>query len=164
MALDNMEVITGKYWLAKKRFFERNNAFKKFKYIEEERKEEIRNNALAWLEKREYTNNMRLALCLFSNLNDIKRNPQSNNTFIGNKYFDFTSNDEEILFYMFVMDPELKLLQISFEEDETEIIKKRYREEFGIDLDTRLLKIEQLYYLRFPSEEKSDDKKLELKK
>ena len=146
-----MEVITQKYVLARKRFFERNNSFKKFKYIDDERKEQIRNNALLWSEKHELSNTLRLALCLFSNLNDIKCNPKNNNTFTGNELFDFTSNDEEVLFYMFVMDPELKLLEINFEECKMDMIKKRYHEEFGLDLDIRLLKIEQIYNDRFPT-------------
>ena len=154
MALDNLEEITCKYHKAKKRFFERNNRFKKFENIDEERKEEIRNNAYTWLENCSKDVNVRIALCLFNNLNNPHTNPRiTNNLTISNKniFFDFADNDEELMFYMFVMDPELKLLQINYEESNIREIKRRYFEEFGLTLDTRLLTIELIYNKRFPT-------------
>ena len=154
MGLDNLEEITSKYQKEKKRFFERNNKFKKFENIDEERKDIIQKNAYDWLEYCDKDRTVRIALCLFSNLNNPRINPRiTNNVKISNSnaFFDFANNDEEVMFYMFVMDPELKLLQINYEENNMEVIKKRYFEEFGIILDTRLLKIELIYNKRFPT-------------
>ena len=145
--------LTNKYKYVKKRFFERNAVFKKFKEIDEERKDIIKNNANIWLENHPYDNNIRKLLCLFNNLNDYRVNQRIplEKSIRANELFDFTSNDEELLFYVFVSDPELKLLQINYEECTMENIKRRYREEFGIDLDIRLLKIETAYNCKFPT-------------
>ena len=153
MGLNNLEQIAFKYQQSKKRFFERNDRFRKFENINEERRDEIKNNANLWLEKCTKDSNIRMALSLFNNLNNTNYNPHINkyNKKTKNELFDFIDNDEELMFYMFVIDPELKLLQINYEENNLQDIKKRYHEEFGLDMDSRLLKIELYYNKKFPT-------------
>ena len=141
------------YKKAKSRFFERNYSFKGFKNIDEERMSEIKNNANLWLENCYKTSFLEISLCLFTNLNNTNYNPNINkyNDRTKNNFFDFTNNDEEVMFFMFVIDSELKLLQIYYEENNLQNIKRRYREEFGVDLDERLLKIELIFNKKFPT-------------
>ena len=153
MGKEVLEEVSCKYRLSKRRFFERNNSFKMFKDIDEERKNQIKANADTWLDLHIFDNTMKLLLCLFNNINSPRINQRMPGKKLkeASKLFDFTSSDEEVMFYMFIADPELKALQMSYEESDTSDVKRRYFEEFRINLDPRLLKIEEVYNNKFPS-------------
>ena len=147
MGYGNLEAISTRYRIAKNKFFERNSSFKKFANITDERKDEIRNNANSWLEIHQSPERLKFLLSLYTNLNDLKKNKKIIS--IQNSLLDFENSDEELLFFMFAVDPELKLLTINYEENKMDDIKKRYREEFGITFDKRLLLIELAYNNKF---------------
>ena len=153
MGREVLEEIPNKYQVNKKRFFERNDKFKMFKYIDEERRDQIKANADAWLDSHIFDTTIKLLLCLFKNINSSRINQRISGIKLkeASKLFDFTSSDEEAMFYMFVADPELKALQINYEESNTSDVKRRYFEEFKIELDPRLLKIEKIYNEKFPT-------------
>lgn len=129
------------YMNNQKRYFYEKNKFYRFKTITEERKNKIENLALLWSED---NNNISFKDKLYKIY--IFLNEES-------KKLDKTIqlNDESYLFLIFAFDPELKLLQISFEESLMKNIYKRFKEEFGFTLDSVLLKLERAYNNRFPT-------------
>ncbi len=129
------------YMNTQKRYFYEKNKFYRFKTITEERKNEIENLALLWSE--EYDNisfkDKLYQIYIYLNKESKKLDKE------------IQINDESYLFLIFAFDPELKLLQISFEESLMKNISKRFKEEFGFTLDFNLLKLESAYNNRFPT-------------
>lgn len=143
--IDDSKII--KYKREKKIFFERNMVFKKFKYITDERKDEIKVDVFEWNKKQIFNNNMSKLLAVFLYL----KFDNLNNRLGKEATFYYSNSDEELLFYLFSIDPELKLLQIYYNENNKREIKKRFFEEFGLDYDSRLLTIELMYNKQFPT-------------
>lgn len=115
------------------------NHFYGFKKITEERKEEILNKAFFWKQEnsslvgRVLLDKLYLMLIKSHRLLGIER------------------GDESYLFFIMAFDPELKLLQIYYEESLKENIKKRFEEEFQTFYSSRILDIEKYYNKRFPT-------------
>ena len=130
----------------KKLFYEKNR-FYGFKKITEGRKNEIEEKVQFWREHNQELNCKERLYSLYCLLNNR-----------GNPY-EIGMNDESFLFLILAFDPELKLLQISFEEPAKEEIKRRFQEEFNTHYDARLLQIEQYYNKRFPTIADEFDKK-----
>ena len=137
-----------RYKSEKKAFFERNRIFKKFKYIDEEKKNEIQNDAFLWNEKYTFDTNLLKTLAIFTTLRNNNMNRILGRQVFSNNYL---TSDEELLFYLFSIDPELKLLQIYYDENNIDEVKKRFFQEFSLDYDARLLKIELMYNKKFPT-------------
>lgn len=131
-------------------FYEKNKFFG-FKEITEERKKEIEAQAEFWvLQNKELNNQERLySLYCFFNVTTEQ-----------GEVYKLKPHDEKFLFLIHAFDPELKLLQISFEEPKKEEIKRRFQEEFNTYYNSRLLQIEQYYNKRFPTIIDEFDKKI----
>lgn len=132
-----------------KRLFYEKNKFFGFKKITEERKKEIEEKAQVWVLQNKELNYEQKLFSLYHLLNKEYK-----------AYLKLEANDECYLFLLLAFDPELKLLQISFEESTKENIKRRFQEEFNAFYDARLLQIEQYYNKRFPTIVDEFDKKM----
>ena len=143
----NKNTIYRRYLTEKSIFFERNMRFKKFKNIDEEREANLRKIASIWNNTHTFDNVFSKHLSFFILLK--KDSQKKFNTSTIPATFDAQSSDEELLLYIFVADPELKLLQLYFEGNNINVIKQRFLEEFGYAYDSRLLTIEKVYNNRF---------------
>lgn len=132
----------------KNTFFMKKNKFYGFKNITEERNMEIKENAQFWVSHNQKISFQERLYSIYFMLNS-RDNP-----------YKIEANDECYLFLIHAFDPELKLLQISFEESKKEEIKRRFQEEFNTHYDSRLLQIEKYYNKRFPTIIDEFDKKM----
>ena len=147
MGYFNKSAIHKRYLSEKAIFFERNMRFKKFNHIDESREEELRTTASIWDSTHTFDNVFLKHLSFFILLKKDFQKKFNNSTIPAT--FDVQTSDEELLLYIFIADPELKLLQFYFEESNTKTIKQRFFEEFGYEYDSRLLTIEKIYNDRF---------------
>lgn len=122
----------------RKIFFE-DNHFYGFKKISEERRDYIIKKAFDWnLINSKLVGNKKLEQ-IYLLLTKGKRN------------FDIERDDESYLFLIMAIDPELKLLEMSYEESKKENLVRRFSEEFNMKYDSRFLDLEKYYNKRFPT-------------
>lgn len=134
-----------------KHLFYEKNKFYGFKFVSEERKNQIEEVARFWAKQNQDFNNQQKLYAIYNLLNLYRRvdiEPKLN------------PHDECFLFLLFAFDPELKLLQIAMEEVKKEEIIRRFTEEFEVHYDSRLLQIETYYNKRFPTIVSEFDKKI----
>lgn len=130
--------------ILKKIFFNDNKPFYGFKKITEERKKEIEDAAIKWNLIHEGVSKADL---FYQILNEIHANHDYNSPLD----FYLAYGDESFLFFILTFDPNLEILQISFEESNKCEIQKRVKELFGIFYDDRLRQIEYYYNKKYPT-------------
>ena len=130
--------------MLKKSFFEDNKPFYGFKKITEKRKKEIEDAAIKW----NLTHvGVAKADLFYQILNEI----HANREYTFSKDFHLAYGDESFLFFILTFDPNLEILQISFEESKKSEIQRRVQEQFGIFYDDRLRQIESFYNKKYPT-------------
>ncbi len=128
----------------KKSFFNDNKPFYGFKKITEKRKKEIEDAAIKW---NLIHDGVSKADLFYQVLNEI----HANHDYKSPNDFYLAYGDESFLFFILTFDPNLEILQISFEELNKSAIQKRVKEQFGIFYDDRLRQIEHYYNEKYPT-------------